>query len=82
VKRAKTMPMTPIRQVYAPKVVKSPCGDIARIPLYAEGAAALSLVVGALELDEAHAGGCDHRLELGVNLQLLDQVADVPFHCV
>ena len=82
-KRAKTTPMTPISQVYAPKVAKSPSGDIARIPLYAEGADALKVVVeGTLEFDQAHAGGCNDRLELGVNPQLLDEVADVPFHRV
>jgi len=83
VKRAKTTPMTPISQVYAPKVAKSPSGDIARVPLYAEGAGALKVVVeGTLEFDQAHAGGCNDRLELGVNPQLLDEVADVPFHRV
>ena len=36
----------------------------------------------ALRLDQAQAGGGDNCLQLGVNLELVDHVPDVPFESV
>src|ERR1700694_4090990 len=88
VKRAKTRPTIPTTQVYALLRPKSPCGDTARLPsmrrvsvLPIPGLCRLP-DPAELQLDEAQSGGCDHRLQLGVHLQLLDHVADVPLHGV
>src|SRR5712691_11818671 len=74
VKRANTSPITPMSKVYARGVSKSPCGDTARVPCMPRG----RRLGRRLELDQAQSGGGDHRLQLGVDIQLLYDVPNVP----
>src|SRR6267142_1125256 len=71
--------------VYAQEGPKSPSADTGPGPSMPRGwSMAWPPAEGAvgLDLDQTQARRGDYRLELGVHIQLLDDVADVPFHGV
>ena len=77
--------MTPMNEVYAHTGLKSPSSNTGRVPSMPRGTSLTWNVaegVWALDLDQPKASRGDDRLELGVHLQLLDDVADVPFNSV